>query len=396
MKVLIVSGVYYPNVFGGTEKVVQRLAEALVERGQEVVVVALNQTNNHEVNQINGVRVHYLPLRNIYFPGRPAERSFAAKVVWHGLDAYNPLMASALGRVLDVERPDVVNTHNIGGFSPAAWSAIRRRQLPLVNTTHGLNLLCPWYMSPGGKPCAAHCRRCRLYAAPGKAFSRQVDVLTGVSKYLLEVYDRYGAFPNAEKAVIYNACDLPSQAPNEIRDYSGPLRFGFLGRLLPSKGIDVLVREFIQLPSGQAELIVAGRGTPTYESELRGIADGHPGIRWLGFVPPEMLLRQAHVLVVPSLVNDSAPLAILEGLAHGLPIIGSARGGIPELIDQGTGWVFDPDEPGALGRVLGLTLRSRGKLAEISERARERASRFSTEAMARSYLEAYARAIEKN
>lgn len=395
MKVLIVSSVYYPNIYGGTEKVAQNLAEALVKRGHEVAVAALNWRKGYATAEVNGVRVHYLPLRNFYFPGRPQKRSAAMKLLWHALDTYNPFMAASLGRVLDAERPDVVNTHNVGGFSVLAWGAVKSRGLALVNTTHGTNLLCPWFMLRDGKVCRTRCLRCRLYSHGRMRASRKVDVLTGVSGFVVETYREHGGFPYAEKMVIYNACEMPSFGPAHGSDHRRALRFGFLGRLDPAKGIELLLRSFLELPAGQAELVVAGRGAPEYEIELKSLANGTKGVRWLGFAQPKDLLGQADVLVVPSLLNDTAPLAVIEGMAQGIPVIGARRGGIPELIGEGTGWIFEPSEPGSLARAMNQAIAARSQLSAMGERAVAWARRFSTDAMVNGYLQAYSRAIEK-
>ena len=62
--------------------------------------------------------------------------------MWHLLDLYNPWMGRVVGRILDAERPDLVHTHNIVGFSGAVWQAAKRRGLPLVHTIHDYSLLC--------------------------------------------------------------------------------------------------------------------------------------------------------------------------------------------------------------------------------------------------------------
>lgn len=392
MKVLIVSGVYYPNIFGGAEKAAQRLAEGLVARGHDVAVAALNWKRPAEVADVNGVRVHYVPLKNVYFPGRPTDRSAATKLLWRVLDTYNPVMSAALGRIFEIERPDVVNTHNIGGFSPLAWREARSRRLPLVNTTHGLDLLCPFFLSRNGGTCQSHCTACRVYAMPRIHMTRHVGVLTGVSRYLIEEYRRYGAFPNAKKMVIYNAA--PNISTDSVVRRASALRFGFLGRLHASKGIELLVRERQRLKDSQADLVVAGSGAPEYERSLKHLANG--SVRWLGHVNPRELFHQIDVLVVPSILNDSAPMAILEALAYGVPVIGSVRGGIPELLDADTGWLFNPDQPGALAAAMQRVIDSSGNLAAMRDRARERAQQFSGERMADGYLQAYSLAIEQN
>lgn len=395
MKAVMVSGLYYPNVFGGTEKVVQNLAEALAAHGHQIVVATLSRGRVREIAEVNGVRVYYLPLKNIYFPGRPASRNVVSKLLWHALDTYNPVMAEELASVLEEERPDVVNSHNIGGFSALAWRAVKARGLPLVNSTHGVNLLCPWFLSRAGKACSSHCTACRMYAYPRILLSRHVDVLTGVSQYVVDEYRRHGAFRNAESMVIYNACAAPLDLGVPRHLHKKALRFGFLGRLHPSKGVGLLIQSFLCLASGEAELLIAGQGAPDYERELRALAGGHPGVRWLGHVEPTSLLRYVDVLVVPSLVRDTAPLSVQEGMAHGLPIIGSCRGGIPELMGAGAGWVFEPDEPGALTQAMERAINACTELRAMGDRALQRARRFSMGTMVDGYLKAYSRAIER-
>lgn len=395
MKILLVSGHYYPYVFGGTENVVQTLAEALVARGHDVVVATLTPNRSTQSDQINGVKVCYLPLRNVYFPGPPVRRSSAAKALWHTIDVYNPLMSAVLADVLQRENPDVVNTHNVGGFSVAAWQTITARGVPLINTAHGINMLCSRYMVRKEGVCRTRCRTCRVYTWPKKHLSRHVDVFTGVSRYIVDTYSAHRMFPNAEKLVIHNACTVSRDVVGLSGSDHSPLRVVFLGRLHWSKGLDGLIQSFLQLPVGQAELMVAGTGAPEYERQLRTAVGSRKDVHWLGFVSPDVALKGAHITVVPSVVNDSAPLVVLESMARGVPVIGSRRGGIPELIGQDAGWTFDPDHPATLTDKLRLALESREQLIQMSQWALARARVFSVDNMVEGYLRAYLRARER-
>jgi glycosyltransferase involved in cell wall biosynthesis len=397
MKVLIVSNVYYPTKVGGAEKAAQYLAEGLVARGHDAVVATLSPKKRSEVATVNGVRVYYLPLRNVYYLQPHNSRSTATKGLWHAMDTYNPFMAASLGRVLDVERPDVVNTHNMAGFSSSIWRAAKKRQLPLVHTAHDYYLLCPRStMRRNGGNCSDVCADCLIFGWPRRQVSRLVDVATADSRHTLDTHIRHGYFRAAVSMPLYNCCELPSQDMGCANEGHRPLRFGFLGRLHPTKGVDLLIRSFLRLPGGQAELFLAGRGSSEFERELKAMTDGRPEVRWLGFVAPEVLLRQVDVLVVPSLWHDSAPLVVQESMAHYVPLICSRVGGIPELMGEGTGWLFDPSDPSALTQALRTAIESRGVLSVMRERARERACLFSTENMVSGYLQAFSRAIDKN
>jgi glycosyltransferase involved in cell wall biosynthesis len=396
MKVLLVSDRYEPYIVGGAEKVVQSLAEGLTVRGNEVVVATLSPNRRFSVGSVNGVIVYYLPAKNLHFSSQQDRRPRILKAIWHALDTYNPFMAASLGRILDAERPDIVNTHNLSGFSPSVWYAIKSRKLPLVHTAHDSYLLCPrTTMHRNGKNCVEPCADCQLYSRPRRYLSRFVDVATAVSRFTLNRHLRYGYFPTADSMAVFNSCRPCAQAADPTKPGNRAFRFGFLGRLYPAKGINLLIKSFLKVRKGPAELLIAGRGAPNYEQELKELTAGYPGIRWLGFVAPEQFLPQVDVLVVPSLLHDSAPLVVMESMACRVPLICSRRGGIPELIGDGTGWTFDPDDPDALTHSLRCAIDSRSELAAMGERGRDRASRFSTEAMLDGYLRAYAQAINK-
>jgi glycosyltransferase involved in cell wall biosynthesis len=394
MKILILS-FYPPYVIGGGEVVAQRLAEGLLAKGHDVVVVSPSRYWRVKTQEVNGVKVYYVPTKNIYFSTEPKKRPAVVKAVWHALDSYNPFMARSLERILETERPQVVNTQNVAGFSSAAWGAVKRRGIALVNTVHSYTLLCPRQLLRGGELCSSTCFECRMHRYPRRRLSRHVDVATGVSKFIIERYDRERFFPTAEKMLIYNSSESAHNgaAPPRV---NGPLRFGFLGRLHPVKGVDLLIRSFLDLPEGQAELLIAGNGTPEYELSLRKLAGSRRDIRWLGFVPGGELLRQVDVVAVPSLWHDPAPLVVREALGHGVPVIGARRGGIPELMGERAGWVFEPEEPNALTNAMREAIESRNELARMGDRAIQWARGFTNEAMVDGYVRAYNYAIEKN
>jgi glycosyltransferase involved in cell wall biosynthesis len=115
----------------------------------------------------------------------------------------------------------------------------------------------------------------------------------------------------------------------------GQTRYLFVGRLIETKGLDVLLEAFGRLDAG--ELWIAGDGP------LRGTAEAaaaqHPRIRLVGHVDGDALAdvyRQADVLVLPSLY-EAWGLVVHEGLAYGLPVIATDQvGAADDLIDPGT------------------------------------------------------------
>src|SRR6478735_8389481 len=108
MKVAFVSTLYAPNEKGGAERTVRILAESLVARGHEAVVISLAPDGVARNDVINGVKTYYVPLANIFWKQSDESRGRVARMLWHGIDAWNPVMAARVRRILQQERPDLV------------------------------------------------------------------------------------------------------------------------------------------------------------------------------------------------------------------------------------------------------------------------------------------------
>src|SRR6266849_5169734 len=157
MKVLFVNSLYPPHEIPGAETIVTGLAEELVACGDDAAVVSLAPDGVERTELRNGVRCYYLGLANIYWPHAPDLRPPVwKKILWNLIDAYNPVMARKLGRVIAREKPDVINMHNIQGFSVAVWREARRRGVPVVQTVHDYYLACAnSTMYRNGRNCTA-------------------------------------------------------------------------------------------------------------------------------------------------------------------------------------------------------------------------------------------------
>jgi glycosyltransferase involved in cell wall biosynthesis len=388
MKPLFVSALYHPNCVGGAEKVVHTIAEGLVHEDHQPVVVTTQEAASDRVAHVNGVKVYYVGLKNLYWPHAREERSALAKAVWHGIDAYNAPMARAVGRVLDVERPDIVHTHSLTGFSCAVWNQVKSRRLPLIHTLHDYSLMCPkTSMFKQARNCQGQCTACALYTSASKRLSHKVDHVVGVSRFILERHLACGYFQHGPQArVIYNAL-AGRPAPERGRGQSGgPLRLGYVGQLIATKGIGELVRQMAQWQPSQCELVVAGKGSAKYEALLREWAPHN--VRFLGFVDPDEVYRSIDALVVPSLWEEPLGMIVPEAYMHGVPVIVARRGGLPEMVDEGrTGLVYDPLQPGGLRAAVNAIAQDAALRQEMRKLALAKASRFLLERMRAEYLE---------
>ena len=130
--------------------------------------------------------------------------------------------------------------------------------------------------------------------------------------------------------------------PNEIW-------LGFVGRLTAEKGVDVLLRALVANPGPDGLLVVGdGPDRPALEAAARR---GRVPVRFCGFqddVSP--LLAAADVFVQPSR-SEGLPFALLEAMAHGVPVVCARVGGMPGVVD-GCGVLVPPDDPAALADAL--------------------------------------------
>jgi glycosyltransferase involved in cell wall biosynthesis len=395
VRIALAHSLYARGIAGGAERAVRDLAEGLTREGHSVAVIALAEREDERASAA-GVEVRYLRLRNLYWPYPEADAGPLAKALWHAVDTCNPAMAGAVGAALDELRPDVFHTHGVAGFSTLVWRAAKSRGLPVVHTLHDHYVLCPrTTMFKHAKSCAQPCFECGLYAAPRRRMSALVDVVTGVSRYIVERHRQAGAFGAADARVIYNAYERPAAQPRPARSSGAPLRFGYLGRLHPIKGVERLIGAFQSLAQGAAELWIAGSGAPAYEALLKRQAGESQGIRWLGQAAPDALLAEIDALVVPSLVHEAMARVVVEAFAFGRPVIGAKRGGIPELIDDTCGVLFDPGNEGELERVLQRFVMQPQRLGPLGQGALAASARFSTKRSLAAYLDAYESAIAR-
>jgi glycosyltransferase involved in cell wall biosynthesis len=127
--------------------------------------------------------------------------------------------------------------------------------------------------------------------------------------------------------------------------------FGYLGSLVPHKGVHHLVAAFRGMPLS-ATLSIHGslNADPGYVRELRAIAS-HPGIRFLDEMAPNSvpdMLANLDCLVAPSIWRENAPLGVQEAFVAGTPVVATNLGGHTELLETGGGLLVPPGDEVAL------------------------------------------------
>jgi glycosyltransferase involved in cell wall biosynthesis len=352
MKVLFLNLYDDPAVSGGgAEMTLRHLTQGLQSRGLEPVILATGSEPGLSQSEHHGVRIWRAGLRNIYWPQAKVRPHPLRRMAWHAVDSYNLAMQPLLRQVLEVERPDVVSTHNLPGWSAAAWATIANLEIPSVHVLHDMYLICAKAtMHKTGGNCAGQCGSCRLLRLPHRGASNRLSAVIGVSRFILDRHLDEGYFGNVPiQRVINNARDAKTLGIDiNAQRASGPMRFGYIGRLDPSKGVELLLEAFFRADTGDAELWIAGTGNANYMQFLQETWGGER-VKFLGRVEQKNFYPQMDVVVVPSLWNDTFPGVVFESFAFGKPVVGSRLGGVPEMIVDGeNGLLFDPDHIGEL------------------------------------------------
>ena len=260
---------------------------------------------------------------------------------------------------------DVVHSHtwyaNAGGHLAKLLHGV-----PHVVTAHSLEPLRPWKAEQlgGGYRVSSWIEKTAFEAA---------DMVIAVSDGMRrDILASYPALDPQKVTVVYNGIDLERWTPLHDADKARALGIDpdrpaiiFVGRITRQKGLPYLLRAARLLPPEVQVILCAGApDTPEILAEVTGLVEGlqaeRDGVVWIDRLLPNDELRAAltasTVFVCPSIYE---PLGIvnLEAMACGLPVVGTATGGIPEVIvdgvtgrlvpiqqlQDGTGTPTDPD-----------------------------------------------------
>jgi len=316
-----------PKAYGGTELVVADLASALARRGVEVVVYATGDS------ELPGVEIRsYFPAAQ-WPPDRELESVHAR---WSLRDAAR-----------DPRGFDVIHVN-----SPCAVSAARLARCPVICTLH-------------------HERDEEL----SDLYRRAPEVgLVAIS------HSQAGREPAPVAGVVHHGLDPERYRPMPDQGY-----LLFLGRYDRVKG----ARSAIEV-AARAGLPLVMAGAPHdrdyYEEEVKPLVARH-GVLELGPVGgarKAALIARARALLFPIEWEEPFGLVMIEAMLSGVPVLGNARGAVPEVLDDGITGVIcdDPGEMVAAAKVADK-LFSRAKIRQDAVR------RWSSERMADEYLDLY-------
>ena len=371
----------YNYVRGGAEFVFLNHNQIFSDSGWDIVSFCMRHAKN-ETSQWEKYFVDEIELSEDYGLYGKAVKSVKA--------IYSREARTKLKHLISDTRPDVAHAHNIyHHISPSILSVLREHGIPSFLTLHDLKLACPAYRMISQNSICERCKggafhqaarnRCMHGSAALSAWVmteayvhkflgsyEHVDQFVVPSRFYIDKFvewgwsrDRFTYIPNFVDAETIDPCYQPGKD------------FLYFGRLSAEKGLGTLIQA-----AGKAGVGLQILGTGPEEDALKSLARQHNvTVDFAGFVSGDALfdrLRGSRAIILPSEWYENAPISLLEAYAAGKPVLGANIGGIPELITNDRGRVFESFSIDSLADTLiefdGL---DDGDIAAMGQAARE-------------------------
>ena len=378
MKLTVINNLYPPYIVGGYEILARDVIEALRLRGHHVDVITGRGSDLPRDSFTHGVLDLDLDRKDESFLGGRTPTPLDAWR-WH---VYSRRSHVAVSRLLHELQPDLVVVWNLYMASMAPLVAARQSGIPLV-----VNIADKWMIS--GLHDVSPLIRPSRWRAPFVGLARAVvqpllrrasrpDHIIAVSEFMRREYQKAGFDGTIE--TIHLGVPLGRFAPGHPSPSGSGVRFLFVGSLWEGKGPQVAIRALarvVQQPGNHAATLdIYGDGATGFVEFLKALIREHQledRVTLRGFVSRNDLpdiYRSHDVLLFPSVWDEPFAAVPLEGMASGLPVVGSTAGGTPEAIsDNETGLLVPPGDVAALAGAMLRLAGDPAMRARLGERA---------------------------
>lgn len=334
MKALIICDYYE---FGGAEIYVQNLIRGLKLHGDEVKCICfdLNTESNVDSNIFETIRI-----------------SKAARRV--GKYLYIPTIKTQVRKIVVREDPDIIILNHEYEFCFSVLKAVKGYKV--INVIHDYRPICHnanclfdndevcsgykennCYKNCGSRYTNLHIFLKRLLTRKiENNIQKVVSLSIAPSQMLADACNRYGY----RCICINNPTDFAIDHLNA--KYKDKLEFLYVGRINRDKGILKLCKQIEKYENIHFKII--GGVEKKYEDIFKSLSE-KDHIEYLGNIPHKEIhkwMKHAFCVIIPSLWVENYPTVVLEAFAAGTLVLGSNRGGIKEMLDEGRGVIYDP------------------------------------------------------
>ncbi len=368
---------------GGAEVFYHEVGRVLCAHGHEVAYFSAAD------GKMKTVWNDYFPLVAGYNHG-----NLLSKAASFGSMVYNRNANKAMARLIQDFKPDIIHAFAIYvQLTPAILDAAREVGVPVVMSCNDYKHICPNYkLYHHGKICE-ECKGGRFYrsivnrcchdsivysiASTVEAYAhnwiniyrKNVHTFLFASEFMARKTENFWGKGSFRWGLLRNPFDkVRHRIEGTVGDYAL-----YFGRLIDEKGVDVLLEAAVLVRN--LAIVVVGDGPDREKLEFQADQLGLYNVRFVGSKWGNELnnwLCDCRFVVVPSLWHENFPYVIFQAFAAGKPVIGSNRGGIPELIEHGVrGFIYDSTDPNELASAMRILRDSSDEeIEEMGEKAR--------------------------
>jgi len=396
MKILMINKYYF--IKGGSERYFFELTKILENNGHQVIPFAMQHPNNFKSEYSEFF------VDNIEFNLNSRYEKIKNGVKIANRIIYSVEAKNKVDQLINRVKPDLAHLHMIDHqISPSILHAIKKYDIPVLQTVHQSKLICPnyrmynWHKKQicekclGGhfyhpviEKCHKDSRIAGLLIAVEayihkwiKIYEKNIDIYHVPSRFMGRKFIQAGIDEKKVKHLYYtiNINDYPPYY--EFEDY-----FVYYGRLEGAKGLMTLLKAMRQIK--RSKLLMIGTGPEQVKLEEFAINNNLKNVEFVGYKSGDILQKlvsNAKFVIIPSECYDNSPLVIYESFSMGKPVIGSNMGGIPELIDhEENGLHFEVGDDNKLAQSINFLLDHPELIRQYGKNARKKAEReFSSE-----------------
>jgi glycosyltransferase involved in cell wall biosynthesis len=355
MKILYINN--FGNLRGGSDRMFIETANAMVEEKNEVAVFYSSNDSNVTKNENFNSKIKQF----ITFDFFSSNKNILLKTLKF---IKNTTAQNDLQKVIDTFKPDIIHLHIFQSrLSSSIIQTIKKNKIKSVMTIHEYKILCPVYTHLDMN--INICEKCKPFnytpciknkCVEGNLFKstlmsleslnrdifnsyiKNIDLFLMVSNFIQQKHEKVYSNYSFKFKQLYNFV--------EVRDSNLNLNYGdyllYFGRLSKEKGIDILL-DAIKL-NNNIPLKIVGKGDQLEHIQQRIINENISNVELLGFKSGDELneiIKKSRFTIVPSSWFENNPMNIIESFSFGKPVIASNIGGIPELVNNNTGFLFE-------------------------------------------------------
>lgn len=390
MRILYLTHQYFPRHVGGTEVFTRSVRNRAAQAGHSTLLVTTHESGRPEREHIFSEKTEFdgLPVLELHFNlaacKRPAQYEYD-----------NPLVGREMAAILADYKPQIVHCMHPMKLSKSALDACYKKNIPVVISLADFWLLCPRHslLTWDNKLCTGpdkrlKCSSClhHLHGYPSspqsladlgpllldlkdingrakalRASALKARRLIALSKFQKDIFTKNG-YPEHRIEVMQHGIEtteLSKFQKSKSPGATGQARvLGFIGSIVPIKGLHVLFDALKQCKDACVELWVYGelREADDYVESIRQAASRDPRIKLKGRFAPEQLgqvLSEMDALLVPAVWYENEPLVVKAAQFMGIPLFLSDIGSLTEMVEQSrTGRLIEAGNPDAWANAI--------------------------------------------